>query len=283
MNILTAFAGGRETLMLEKKGRFYTFADRSEAPGNSLEAILNWNKIEKLDIAEMKKPSRYGLPIKPEKAFLPAVNFRSHSTETSMPGLKEPYFFCKFSNAYLPHKGDVVYPRGVQRLDYEGEMGIIIGRKGKYIEERRAEEYVFGYTIVDDISLRDYQNAGQEPYGKDWVLGKNADTALPMGPWITPKDEFSGFPTTIETRVNGVVVQHGSTEDMIFSIPKLISRLSMVATLAPGDIITTGTPSGVAEYTTKKYLKPGDEVEVSIEGIGTLKHGIVEDPAGTGA
>lgn len=282
MNVLTAFAGGKETLMLEKNGRFYTFVDRLEAPQNSLEAILNWGKVSDLDMAETKKPLHYALPIRPEKAFLPAVNFRSHSTETSMPGLKEPYFFCKFPNAYLPHKGDVVYPRGVQRLDYEGEMGIIIGRKGKYIDEKDAEDHIFGYTIVDDISLRDYQNAGQAPYGKDWVLGKNADTALPMGPWITPKDEIRGFPASIETKVNGEVVQHGSTEDMIFSIPKLISRLSMVATLAPGDLITTGTPSGVAEYTTRKYLRPGDMVEISIGGIGTLKHGIVVDPAGIG-
>ncbi len=281
MNILTAFAGSKETLMLEKNGRYYTFIDRNGSPRNSLEAILNWEKIESLDVAETKKPTQYSLPIRPEKAFLPAVNFKSHSTETSMPKLNEPYFFCKFPHAYLPHKENVVYPRGVQRLDYEGEMGIIIGKKGKYIEEKNAEEHIFGYTIVDDISLRDYQNAGQAPYGKDWVLGKNADTALPMGPWITPKKEFSGFPTTIETKVNGEVVQHGSTEDMIFSIQKLIARLSQVITLTPGDLITTGTPSGVAEYTTKKYLKPGDEVEISIGGIGTLKHGIVEDPAGT--
>lgn len=282
MNILTAFDGNREALMLEKNGRFYTFVDRDGSPKNSLEAILNWDKSSTLDVAEAKKPTRYSLPIRPEKAFLPAVNFRSHSSETSMPTLKEPYFFCKFPHAYLPHKGDVIYPRGVERLDYEGEMGIIIGRKGKYIEEKDAEDYIFGYTIVDDISLRDYQNSGQDPYGKDWVLGKNADTALPMGPWITPKDEFSGFPTTIETKVNGEVVQHGSTDDMIFSIARLISRLSRVVTLSPGDLITTGTPSGVAEYTTKKYLMPGDAVEISINGIGTLKHGIVEDPAGTG-
>ena len=283
MNILNAYIGTKETLMLEKNGRFYTFVEKAESPKNSLEAILNWDKIGKLDIAETKRPSKYSLPIRPEKAFLPAVNFRSHSTETSMPSLKEPYFFCKFPHAYLPHREDVLYPRGVERLDYEGEMGIIIGKKGKYIEEKDAEKHIFGYTIVDDISLRDYQNAGQAPYGKDWVLGKNADTALPMGPWITPKEEFPGFPTTIETRVNGEVVQHGSTDDMIFSIQRLISRLSRVITLAPGDLITTGTPSGVAEYTTKKYLKPGDEVEISITGIGTLKHGIVEDPAGTGS
>lgn len=283
MNILTAYVGNRETLMLEKNRRYYTFIDSGNSPSDALEAIKNWDRIGNLDIAETRKPARFSVPIKPGKAFLPAVNFRSHSKETSIPSLKEPYFFCKFPNTYLPHKGDVIYPRGLERLDYEGEMGIIIGKSGKYIEEREAEEHIFGYTIVDDISLRDYQNAGQAPYGKDWVLGKNADTALPMGPWITPKEEMAGFPATIETKVNGEVLQSGSTDDMIFSISKLISRLSRVITLSPGDLITTGTPSGVAEYTTKKYLHPGDEVEVSISGIGTLKHGIVEDTAGTGS
>lgn len=282
MNILTAYTGNRETVMLEKNRRFYSYVDPENSPKSVLDAIIDWDNLGDLDVAETRRPDRYSLPIRPEKAFLPAVNFRSHSTETSMPTLTEPYFFCKFPHAYLPHKGDVIYPKGVERLDYEGEMGVVIGKRGKYIEEKDAEDYIFGYTIVDDISLRDYQNAGQQPYGKDWVLGKNADTALPMGPWITPREEFAGFPATIETKVNGQVMQNGSTDDMIFSISKLIARLSKVVTLAPGDLITTGTPAGVAEYTSKRYLMPGDEVEISISGIGTLKHGIMEDPAGTG-
>lgn len=277
MNLLTGIVNGEEKVLLQKNKRFYTFVNRSEEPVNTLEAMNRWKELETLDIAETGKPREFGLPVRPEKILLPAVNFRSHSVETKLPELKEPYFFCKFQHSMLPHKGDVIRPKGVQQLDYEGEIGIVIGKKGKYISEEKAYDYVFGYTIVDDISLRENQNSGTQPYGKDWVMGKNADTALPIGPWITPKNEFPGFPTTIETVVNGEVRQSGSTSDMIFAVPKLISRLSQVMTLVPGDIITTGTPSGVALHTTKKFLEPGDEVEITVRGIGTLKHGIVDD------
>ncbi len=277
MNLLTGIVNGREKVLLQKNRRFYTFVNKSEEPLSTLEAMKIWDSVEGMDIAETGKPQTYGVPVRPEKILLPAVNFKSHSVETSMPELKEPYFFCKFQHAMLPHKGNVIRPRGVTQLDYEGEIGIVIGSKGKYISESEALDHIFGYTIVDDISLRGYQNSGTQPYGKDWVMGKNADTALPIGPWITPKDEFKGFPTTIETVVNGEVKQSGSTDDMIFGISKLVSRLSQVMTLVPGDIITTGTPSGVALHTTKKFLEPGDSVEITVDGIGTLKHGITED------
>lgn len=277
MNLLTGIVGGKEKVLLQLNRRFYTFVNRSEEPETAIEAMSIWDKIESMDIAETGRPKEYGVPIRPEKILLPAVNFRSHSEETSSPELKEPYFFCKFQHSMLPHKGNVIRPKGVEQLDYEGEIGIVIGKKGKYITEDRAFDHIFGYTIVDDISLREYQRSGTQPYGKDWVLGKNADTALPIGPWITPKDEFPGFPTSIETVINGEVKQSGSTNEMIFSIPKLISRLSSVMTLVPGDIITTGTPAGVALHTTKRFLQPGDNVEIKVRGIGTLKHGIVDE------
>lgn len=281
MNLLSGKWDGKEQLFLEKNGRYYTFVNRSAAPGSVPEAIERWGEISQMDIAEARRPQVFSVPLRPEKILLPAVNFRSHSAESSLPELKEPYFFCKFAHALLPHKGSVVRPRGVEKLDYEGEIGIIIGKSGKYIEESEAEDYIFGYTIVDDISLRDYQNQGQQPYGKDWVMGKNADTALPIGPWITPREEFEGFPTTIETKVNGEVRQSGSTEDMIFPVSRLISRLSRVMTLVPGDLITTGTPAGVAQHTSKQFLQPGDKVEITVNGIGTLRHDVIEDPAGS--
>lgn len=278
MNILTGTVSGKSQLMMEKNGRYYIFVDQKEAPSSTLEAISRWETLGDLDIAETKRPQEFSVPIVPQKMFLPAVNFRSHSAESSVPELKEPYFFCKFAHTLVPHHGSVIRPAGVERLDYEGEIGVIIGKKGKYIAPGDAQEHIFGYTIVDDVSLRDYQMNGHQSYGKDWVMGKNADTALPMGPWIVPRNEFKGFPAGIQTRVNGELKQDGSTEDMIFSIEKLISRLSRVVTLAPGDLITTGTPAGVAEHTSRKYLEPGDTVEISVDGIGTLKHDIIDDP-----
>lgn len=278
MNLLTAEIGGKLEVLVQERGRFYRFADENTRPHNAIDAIIRWESLQSADRVQTGGKIVFAVPLIPRKMFLPAVNFRSHSSETSMPELKEPYFFTKFSHTLVPHNGQVVKPRGVQRMDYEGEIGIIMGRKGKYISEKDAMDYIFGYTIVDDISMRDYQNSGHPVYGKDWVLGKNADTALPIGPWIVPKDEMEPFHAKIRTTVNGSLRQDGDTDDMIFGPAKLISRLSQAITLEPGDLISTGTPAGVAEYGTKQYLMPGDIVEIEVSGIGTLKHSIVEDP-----
>ncbi len=277
MNLLTIETGGRREVAVQEKGRIYRFIDPEVKPADPVDAIRRWDDLSSADLAEVPGNYRYCVPLMPGKMFLPAVNFRSHSTETSMPELKEPYFFTKFSHTLVPHGGEVVKPRGIQRMDYEGEIGIIIGKRGKYISEEEAMDHVFGYTIVDDVSLRDYQNSGHPVYGKDWVLGKNADTALPMGPWIVPRKEMEPFRATIKTYVNGKLRQDGHTDDMIFGPAKLISRLSMAITLEPGDFISTGTPSGVAEYGSKEYLNPGDVVEITVSGIGTLRHTIVPD------
>ena len=279
MNLLTGIVGNAGEVLLEKNGRFYRYAEPGERPKNAIDAIVDWNRIRNLDMVEVSRRFKYLCPVIPGKMFLPAVNFRSHSKEASAPDFKEPYFFTKFQHALVPNGGNVVRPTGVERLDYEGEIGIIIGKGGKYIDEKNAENHIFGYTIVNDVTIRDYQSQSFGSYGKDWVMGKNADTALPMGPWITPREELEPFSTTIETRINGELLQNGTTDDMIFRPEKLIARLSRAITLQPGDLISTGTPSGVAEYATKKYLQPGDTVEISVKGIGTLKHGIVDEPA----
>ncbi|BFI76808.1 fumarylacetoacetate hydrolase family protein [Sulfurisphaera ohwakuensis] len=212
-------------------------------------------------------------PLFPNKIFLPAVNFRSHSSETSMTPPKSPYFFTKFSsNSVVGPEDYIIVPRDLKRVDYEGEIGIIIGRRGKYIKKEEAMDYVFGYTIVNDVSFRDYQFPELHPYGLNWVMGKALDTGLPIGPWIVTKDEIKNFKLRIITKLNGQVVQDGNTEDMIFSVEDLISYLSQGITLEPGDVITTGTPAGVAEFTGKKYLEDGDVIEVEVEKIGVLRN-----------
>ncbi len=212
----------------------------------------------------------------PNKIFLPAVNFKSHSKESSMEPPKHPYFFMKGSNSVTAHEDTIIIPKGVKNVDYEGEIGIIIGKKGKYIKKENAMDYVLGFTIVNDVSFRDYQFPEIHPYGLNWVMGKSLDSGLPIGPWIVTKDEVS-FPLEIITRVNGKVVQRGSTEDMIFPIEELISYLSNGITLEPGDVITTGTPAGVAEFGNKEYLKPGDIVEVEVPKIGILRNVVKND------
>lgn len=165
----------------------------------------------------------------------------------------------------------MILPKGASRVDYEGEIGIVIGKKGKYIPRERALDYVFGYTVVNDVSVRDMQYPERHPYGLNWVLGKGVDTALPIGPWIVTKED-AGWPMKISTRVNGEVRQNGTTEEMVFDAATLISYVSNGITLEPGDLITTGTPSGVAEFTGSRYLEDGDVVEVIVDKIGTLRN-----------
>ncbi len=209
--------------------------------------------------------------VSPEKIFLPAVNFRSHSMESDTKHPVKPYFFTKFRNALTATESPIIKPRGIEKLDYEGEIGIVIGKRGKYIKKSEAMDYVFGYTVVNDVSIRDYQFPEMPPYGYDWVHGKGADTALPAGPYVVTKDSIE-LPMNIKTVVNGEIRQNGTTDDMIFGIDDLISSISVDITLEPGDLISTGTPSGVAAFSGKRYLDHGDTVEVTVDGIGTLKN-----------
>lgn len=277
MNILKAFTGGLEEFLLEKNGRYYRFADRDARPSTLVRMIEQWPEVMKADIVQTSRPRRFSVPLQQCKIFLPAVNFRSHATETGITEPEEPYFFCKFPHSLLPHGENVVRPREVHKLAYEGEIGVVIGKRGKYIHPGDAADHIFGYTVVDDVTFRDYLMKGNGTFGRDWVLGKNADTALPIGPWITPVADFGEFPTTIETKVNGKITQSCSTDDMIFPVERLISRVSRVVTLEPGDLITTGTPAVLAEDDTSRFLQPGDAVEITVDRVGTLKHGILED------
>jgi len=213
----------------------------------------------------------------PEKIFLLAVNYKAHGQETDTQPPKEPYVFTKFINTLVGHNQPILYPKASQKVDYEVELAVIIGKKGKYVSNKDAYNYVFGYTILNDISFRDKQFPAEQPYGMRWVHGKGMDTATPMGPWIVTKDEIPNpHDLRISLKVNGEVRQDGYTEDMIFKVGKIIEYLSNGITLKPGDVISTGTPPGVA-LATGKYLKPGDVVEAGISKIGILRNYLVEE------
>ena len=213
----------------------------------------------------------------PEKIFLLAVNYKAHGQETSTPPPKEPYVFTKFANALIGHNQPIIYPKASQKVDHEVELAVIIGKKGKYVSRKDAYNYVFGYTILNDISFRDRQFPAEQPYGMRWVHGKGMDTAAPMGPWIVTKDEIPDpHDLKLSLRVNGEVRQEGYTGDMIFKIDQIMEYLSNGITLKPGDVISTGTPPGVA-LATGKYLKPGDVIEAEISKIGILRNYVVEE------
>jgi 2-keto-4-pentenoate hydratase/2-oxohepta-3-ene-1,7-dioic acid hydratase in catechol pathway len=207
----------------------------------------------------------------PSKIICLAFNYYDHARDAGLTPSDEPVIFIKPRTALNHPFDDIVCPRFVQRLDYEAELAIIIGRKTKNIGPEKASESVFGYMILHDVSARDIQFKD-----KQFTRGKGIDTFAPCGPWITTKDEIIDAQNLhIVTKVNGEIRQNSSSSKMVISIEKIISSLSRVMTLEAGDIISTGTPAGVAmSMKEPKYLKDGDIVEITIENIGTIRNRI---------
>jgi 2-keto-4-pentenoate hydratase/2-oxohepta-3-ene-1,7-dioic acid hydratase in catechol pathway len=218
-----------------------------------------------------------------------AGNYNEHIKEGGRPTHPKeetyPYFFLKPpSTTLIGPNDDVPFPRIARKLDYEGELVIVIGRRGRRIPVEEAYRYVAGYTILNDVSERSL--ASKDPPRAererdrffDWLMGKWFDGAAPCGPWLVTRDEIDNpHALRIRTRVNGEVRQDGTTADMIFSVPEIVEWISRIVTLEPGDLIATGTPSGVG-MGRGVFLQPGDVVEVEIDRIGMLRNTFVPEP-----
>jgi 2-keto-4-pentenoate hydratase/2-oxohepta-3-ene-1,7-dioic acid hydratase in catechol pathway len=207
----------------------------------------------------------------PSKIICLAFNYYDHARDAGLTPSNEPVIFIKPRTTLNHPFSDIVCPHFVERLDYEAELAIIIGKNTKDIEPENASDSIFGYTILHDVSARDIQFKD-----KQFTRGKGIDTFAPCGPWITTKDEISN-PQNLQivTRVNGEIRQNSSSSKMVISIEKTISSLSKIMTLEAGDIISTGTPAGVAmSMKEPKYLKKGDIVEITIENLGTIRNRI---------
>jgi 2-keto-4-pentenoate hydratase/2-oxohepta-3-ene-1,7-dioic acid hydratase in catechol pathway len=213
--------------------------------------------------------------IRPDKVICIGLNYRSHAEEAGMELTKVPTFFVKLPNAFRGHGDAVVIPAVSRRIDWEGELAVVIGRQCKSIDAANAFEYVAGYTILNDVTARDYQFKTSQ-----WILGKTFDSFSPMGPVIVSPDEFPDPGNVLlETVVSGTRFQYGSTDDMVFPIPELIEFVSSLMTLEAGDIIATGTPSGIgALQKPPRWLVDSDVVDVSIPGIGTLSNPVTGAP-----
>ena len=210
---------------------------------------------------------------RPDKILCPAVNYMEHGKEGNVSPPYEPYFFGKFVNTLVGQDGTVVIPSISKMPDYEVELAAVIGKRGKRIPKDQVGKHIAGYTILNDISLRDLQGwpKSNPTYGPHWLMGKAADTSCPLGPWIVTSDELHDpYPLKIKLSVNGSVRQDSNTTHQIFKLPELISYVSQIMTLEPGDIVSTGTPAGVGR-TTGNYLEDGDSVEAEVEKIGTLR------------
>ena len=202
-------------------------------------------------------------PVSYSKALCIGLNYRDHAEEFGLPIPETPVVFMKPSTALIGPEDDIIYPEMCHRLDYEAELAVVIGKRCRNVTEEDALSYVLGYTIANDVTARDLQ-----PKNGQWTIAKGFDTFLPLGPYIS--DEVDGGNLMITSRVNGETKQKSNTSNLIFPVPYLVSYLSRVMTLLPGDVISTGTPGGISG------MNPGDVVEIEIEGLGILKNRIAK-------
>jgi 2-keto-4-pentenoate hydratase/2-oxohepta-3-ene-1,7-dioic acid hydratase in catechol pathway len=228
------------------------------------EALLPWGSVTLL------------APIpRPPKFICVGLNYRDHAIESGLPIPEIPVIFSKFSNTVIGPGAPIVLPKNSTKPDYEAELAFVIGKPGRHIPADKWLEHVAGYTIVNDVSARDFQLATSQ-----WLMGKTFDTFAPMGPYLVTADEIiDPHSLAIGTTINGEVLQDSNTRELIFRIPEIVARLSSVFTLETGDIVSTGTPPGVGmARKPPRWLRPGDDVIVRVEGLGELRNPVVAEP-----
>lgn len=239
------------------------------------EVFLETNGLQRLRQWVQTQPSLPLVPVgtrigpcvmRPSKMLCVGLNYTKHAFESKMPLPPEPIFFFKSTTAITGPNDGLIIPRGSTKMDWEIELAIVIGKKAQYVEEKNAMNHVAGFCLHNDYSERAFQ---LERNGQ-WTKGKSADTFAPIGPYLVTPDEIPDFnDLKMWLKVNGELMQDNNTEDMIFEVPFLVHYISQFMTLLPGDVITTGTPSGVGHgQHPPRYLKPGDVVELGIERLG---------------
>ena len=216
-----------------------------------------------VDVGRVVEGASLLAPVAPSKIVCVGRNYAAHAKELGNEVPSEPLLFLKPPSSLVAPEGSILIPAQSQRVEHEGELGIVIGKRLTRVSEDQARAGIFGVTAGNDVTARDLQKKDVQ-----FTRGKGFDTFCPVGPWIeTDTGDLSAI--TVETRVDGVVRQHGSTANMIFAVPFLVSYISNIMTLEPGDLVLTGTPEGVGP------LVPGNVVEVSISGVGTLRNTVV--------
>jgi 2,4-didehydro-3-deoxy-L-rhamnonate hydrolase len=240
----------------------------------SPKGLARLRKIRPESLPLIKTEPRFGVPYTGITKFVAiGLNYSDHAAESGLPVPSEPVVFMKATTSISGPNDDVVQPRSSTKLDWEVELGVVIGTKAQYVAEEKALEHVAGYCIVNDVSERSFQMATSQ-----WDKGKGCDTFGPIGPWLVTTDEIPN-PQTLEMwlDVNTERMQTGNTRTMIFSVAKIVSHLSQYMTLMPGDIITTGTPPGVGmgKKPEPVWLKPGDVMTLGIQGLGEQRQRVV--------
>ncbi len=266
-------AGAERPGIVDQDGRVRDLSEYvSDISGDTLTqtGLTQLRAVELGKLPEIDPATRLGAPVNGVgKIICVGLNFSDHAKESGMDIPEEPILFMKATSAICGPNDDVVLPPQTQSVDWEVELGVVIGNHAKNVEQRDALDHVAGYVIVNDVSERDWQmkRAGQ------WLKGKSADTFAPIGPWLVTADEVPN-PQSLKMQLdlNGVRMQDGASTTMIFTVAELVSYISEFMTLEPGDIISTGTPPGVGfGLTPPQYLRDGDVMELSIEGLGTQR------------
>jgi len=223
-----------------------------------------FGKFTVTDRTHSVKRIRFLAPTDPSKIVGVGLNYRDHAEELKLEAPEEPIIFLKPSSASLPHRGRIIHPKSCSRVDYEAELGIVVKRTARAVPIERAHRYILGYVCVNDVTARDLQRKDGQ-----WTRAKSFDTFAPFGPWVETDLDLSD--AAIRALLNGVVRQESNINNLIFEVPHLIHFVSSVMTLYPGDVITTGTPSGIGP------MRPGDTIEIEVEGIGRLSNTVVAE------
>jgi 2-keto-4-pentenoate hydratase/2-oxohepta-3-ene-1,7-dioic acid hydratase in catechol pathway len=242
---------------------------------DAMDRILRWAGNPPGGARHDPATQRLAAPIpRPPKIICIGLNYRDHAIESNLPIPQTPTVFAKFPTAVIGPGQPIVLPKNSTQPDYEAEFAVVIGKRVRHVPEDRWRDVVFGYTILNDVSARDFQMATSQ-----WMIGKTFDTFAPIGPAIVTADEIADpHNLGISLELSGELLQNSNTSNLIFNVPKLIAYLSSVFTLEPGDIIATGTPSGVG-FARKppRYLRPGDDCRVRIEGLGELYNPVIAE------
>ncbi|MDQ3277445.1 MAG: fumarylacetoacetate hydrolase family protein [Bacteroidota bacterium] len=242
-----------------------------------LRRLEDFLQKEGQNLPQLDSPIDFAPPFqRPSKIVCIGLNYIDHAKETGATPPAEPVIFLKATTSLSGPNDNIILPRGSQKTDWEVELCVVIGKKASYVEEAEAMEYVAGYCLHNDVSEREYQLER----GGTWDKGKGCDSFAPLGPYLVTKDEISEVDNLrLWLKVNGEIMQDGTTSNLLFKIPFLLSYVSRFMTLLPGDVISTGTPAGVGlGMHPQVYLKEGDVVELGIDGLGEAKQTVIALP-----
>ena len=282
MKVITFERNGVRSYGILENDRVLDVGNRLASRYADLRAVLAAGALQELLIASTQGPQTFQVeevnfePVipNPQKILCVGLNYISHRTETKRPETKYPSIFTRFADTQVGHETPVLRPSFSTAFDYEGELAVVIGRRGRHISEQDVSAHIAGYSCYNDVSVRDWQR-----HTAQWTPGKNFPSTGAFGPSLVTPDEIPDLGAlTLTTRLNGKVMQEAPISDLIFSVPVIVSYISKFTPLYPGDVIATGTPGGVGDRRDPPvYMKDGDIVEVEIDRIGILRNVVHSD------